>query len=174
ANGMAAGSYGPWLRRLAARARVYAFDARGHGGSRWPEGPVEQVFSVDCMADDLAAVTDAVAAHAGGGAIAYAGHSLGGASALRLAARRRAPDWRAAVIFEPPIFPPPASPLHAAATEKQIRLVAGTEKRRVLWPSPDALAERLKGRGMFARFDAAMLDAHCRATLRPAAEGGYR
>ena len=27
---------------------------------------------------------------------------------------------------------------------------------------------------MFARFDPAMLDAHCRATLRPAPEGGFR
>jgi len=174
ANGMAAGSYGPWLKRLAARTHVFAFDARGHGGSTWPEGRLEEVFSVDRMADDLAAVTRAVAARVGGAPLAYAGHSLGGASALWLAMRGEAPRWSAAMIFEPPIFPPPTSPLYAAATEKQIRLVEGTQKRRTHWPSPDALAERLKGRGMFARFDPAMLAAHCRATLKPAAEGGYR
>jgi pimeloyl-ACP methyl ester carboxylesterase len=174
ANGMAAGSYGPFLALLAARAQVFAFDARGHGGSTWPTGAIEQVFAVDRMADDLVHVTQAVAARAGSPLLAYAGHSLGGAAALRLASAGRAPRWSAAVIFEPPIFPPPSSPLHAEAVAKQRRLVAGTEKRREFWPSPDALAERLKGRGMFARFDPAMLDAHCRATLRPAAEGGYR
>ena len=169
ANGLAAGSYGPWLRRLATRARIYAFDARGHGGSSWPAGPIEEVFAVDRMADDLAEVTRAVAARAGAAAIAYAGHSLGGASALRLAAARRAPQWSACVIFEPPIFPPPGTRFHDEATAKQIRLVAGTERRREVWPSPEALAERLKGRGMFARFDPAMLAAHCRATLKPGA-----
>jgi len=174
ANGMAAGSYGPWLERLAARCRVFAFDARGHGGSTWPAGPIEEVFAVDRMADDLALVTRAVADRAGGVPLACVGHSLGGAAALRLAARGRAPHWSAVVIFEPPIFPPPSSPVHAEAVAKQVRLVAGTAKRRETWPAPEALAERLRGRGMFARFDAAMLDAHCRATLRPAPEGGFR
>jgi pimeloyl-ACP methyl ester carboxylesterase len=174
ANGMAAGSYGPWLERLAARRRVFAFDARGHGGSSWPAGPIEQIFAIDRMADDLADVTRAVIARAGGAPVAYVGHSLGGASALRLAACGRMPDWSAVVIFEPPIFPPPGSPFHAEAVAKQVRLVAGTAKRRELWPAPEALAERLRGRGMFQRFDPAMLEAHCRATLRPAPEGGFR
>lgn len=174
ANGMAAGSYGPFLARLAAQARIFAFDARGHGGSIWPAGPFAHVFAVDRMADDLAHVSAAVAARAGAAHIAYVGHSLGGAAALRLAATGRAPAWSAAIIFEPPIFPPPSSPIHAEAMAKQLRLVAGTAKRREFWPAPDALAERLKGRGMFARFDPAMLDAHCRATLRPTPEGGYR
>ncbi len=174
ANGMAAGSYGPFLARLATRAHIFAFDARGHGGSSWPAGPLEHVFAIDRMADDLVHVTQAVAARAGAPAIAYAGHSLGGAAALRLAASGRAPGWSAAIIFEPPVFPPPGSPSYAEAVAKQLRLVAGTAKRREFWPSPDALAARLKGRGMFARFDPAMLDAHCRATLRPAPEGGYR
>lgn len=174
ANGMAAGSYGPFLARLAARARVFAFDARGHGGSIWPAGPLDQVFAIDRMADDLAQVTRAVAARAVTPQVAYVGHSLGGAAALRLAAGGRAPGWSAAVIFEPPIFPPPSSPVHAEAVAKQSRLVAGTAKRREFWPTPEALAERLRGRGMFARFDPAMLEAHCRATLRPTPEGGYR
>ena len=30
ANGLAAGSYAPWLARLARSAQVFAFDARGH------------------------------------------------------------------------------------------------------------------------------------------------
>jgi pimeloyl-ACP methyl ester carboxylesterase len=173
ANGMAAGSYGPWLRRLAERAQIFAFDARGHGGATWPAGPLETVFAIDRMADDLAQLTRAVAARAGVARIAYAGHSLGGIAALRLLACAGDPGWSAVVIFEPPVFPPPGTSAHDEAVPKQIRLVVGTLKRRVNWPDPQALAERLRGRGMFARFDAAMLAAHCRATLRPAPEGGY-
>jgi pimeloyl-ACP methyl ester carboxylesterase len=171
ANGMAAGSYGPWLRRLAEAARVFAFDARGHGGSLWPDGPVERVFAVERVADDLVHLTHRVAAEAQVAEVAYVGHSLGAAVALRLLALGQAPHWRTVVLFEPPIFPPPAALCHAEAVAKQQRLVAGTLKRRALWPSPDALAERLRGRGMFARFDGAMLEAHCRATLRPASDG---
>ena len=174
ANGMAAGSYEPWLRMLAAQARVFAFDARGHGGSTWPDGPVETVFAVDRIADDLVHLTRRVAAEAGVAQVAYVGHSLGAAAALRLLALGRAPDWRSFTAFEPPIFPPAGSAARAEAVEKQQRLVAGTLKRRAEWPSPDALAERLKGRGMFARFDRDMLEAHCRATLRPAQGGGFR
>lgn len=174
ANGLAAGSYGPWLARLAGRARVFAFDARGHGGSRWPDGPVEEVFAVDRMAGDLVHLTRAVAAHAGADRIVYVGHSLGAVMAVRLAATGRAPPWRTLVAFEPPVFPPPGANCYAEAIEKQTRLVAGTAKRRAGWPKPEALYERLRGRGMFARFDDAMLRAHCRAILRPLPEGGYR
>ena len=174
ANGMAAGSYAPFLRLLARRMRVFAFDARGHGGATWPEGPLETVFAVDRMADDVAEVTNAVAAAANAARIAYAGHSLGAVAALRLAATGRAPDWTVLVAFEPPIFPPPGARAHDEAVGTQTLLVAGTMKRRAHWDSPAALVARLKGRGMFARFDPAMLEAHARATLRPAPEGGFR
>ncbi len=171
ANGMAAGSYAPWLDLLAADAQVFAFDARGHGGSTWPDGPIETVFAVDRIADDLVHLTRRVAAEAGTGELSYVGHSLGAASALRLLVLGRAPAWRAFVAFEPPIFPPPGTAARAEAVEKQERLVVGTLKRRAEWASPAALAARLKGRGMFARFDPAMLEAHCRASLRPSGNG---
>lgn len=174
ANGMAAGSYAPWLKRLARHVSVFAFDARGHGDARWPEGPLETVFSVDRMVEDLAAVASAVAARSDFTPFPYVGHSLGGASALRLAAAGRAIHLAPLVIFEPPIFPPEGTPTRADALEKQARLIAGTLKRRTHWPSPKAFAERLKARGMFQRFAPAMLEAHVQATLRPALEGGYR
>jgi pimeloyl-ACP methyl ester carboxylesterase len=167
ANGMAAGSYGPWLRMLAARVRVFAFDARGHGGAIAAEGPIEEIYTVDRMADDLVHLSAAVARRAGVARIAYAGHSLGGAAALRLLALGRAPDWTQCFIFEPPIFPPPGTRIHAEAVENQTRLVAGTLKRRVQWPSPEAFAARLKGRGMFARCDDAL--PHARLVQIPGA-----
>jgi pimeloyl-ACP methyl ester carboxylesterase len=174
ANGLAAGSYAPWFKMLARHVSVFAYDARGHGGSRWPEGPLDRVFSVDRMAEDLARVADAVASRGDCGRLSYAGHSLGGASGMRLAATGRTGLFHALMIFEPPIFPLPGAPEFAETRERQDRLIAGTLKRRTHWPSPDAFRARLEGRGMFARFDRAMLDAHCRATLRPVSEGGYR
>ena len=83
ANGLAAGSYAPWLRELAGTLRVFAFDARGHGGARWPAGPLETVFAVDRLADDLALVAATIGARLGGDALNYAGHSLNVAAALR-------------------------------------------------------------------------------------------
>src|SRR5258708_9260235 len=82
ANGLAAGSYGPWLRDLARDFRVFAFDARGHGGSTWPEGPLETVFSVDRFADDLAEIVRALRARLGDAPLHYAGHSLAAAAAV--------------------------------------------------------------------------------------------
>src|SRR5690349_23606862 len=87
ANGLSAGSYGPWLRDLARHFRVFAFDARGHGGSSWPDGPLETVFAIDRLADDLAEIIAALRARLGGAPMHYAGHSLAAAAAVRLAVR---------------------------------------------------------------------------------------
>jgi pimeloyl-ACP methyl ester carboxylesterase len=173
ANGLAAGSYAPWLGELAGRLRVFAFDARGHGGSRWPEGALETVFAVDRFADDLALVAAAIAARLQGAPLHYAGHSLNAAAALRLAARDGPLPWSGTLLFEPPIFPPPDSSHYAEAAEKQTPLITRSASRRALWPDPAAFADLLRGRGAFARFRPDLLDAHCRATLRPLAEGGY-
>jgi 3-oxoadipate enol-lactonase len=173
ANGLAAHCYAPWLDLLAARLRVFAFDARGHGRSIVPAGPVDILFSIDRLADDLVPVTQAVAALAGVDGVTLCGHSLGAASALRLAATGRAPAWRALIAFEPPIFPPPSAAIRDTARGMQDRLIAGTLKRRTHWASPEALARRLKGTGLYARYRDDMLAAHCRAILKPAPEGGF-
>jgi pimeloyl-ACP methyl ester carboxylesterase len=173
ANGLAAGSYGPWLRSLATAARVFAFDARGHGGARWPEGPLAEVFHVDRFADDLARIIAAVSAGLDGAPLLYVGHSLGGAAALRLAARGGAAPWAGTMLFEPPIFPPPGAPHFAAAMAMQDRLVRSSARRRADWPSPEALHAFLGSRGVFAGFRGDLLESHCRACLRPLPGGGY-
>ena len=173
ANGLAAGSYAPWLRELAGALRIFAFDARGHGGSRWPVGAFEAVFAVDRFADDLARVAAAVAARLDGAPLSYAGHSLNAAAALLLATCGAPLPWSGTILFEPPIFPPPDSPHYAEACEKQMPLITRSAARRSVWPSPAALGEVLRARGMFARFRPDLLAAHCHATLRPRAEGGF-
>lgn len=173
ANGLAAGSYGPWLRALAADLAVFAYDARGHGGASWPEGPLEAVFHTDRFADDLARVAASLTARLGGRRLYLAGHSLGAAAALRLAARGGALPWAGALLFEPPVFPDRGSPHFAEAAAKQTPLIALSARRRADWPSPEALAAALGARGAFRHFRPDLLAAHCRATLRPLPHGGY-
>lgn len=172
ANGFAAGSYAPWLTLLARDLAVFAFDARGHGRSTWPEGALDTVFHVDRFADDLALVADAVAARCGGG-LHFAGHSLGAAAALRLATRGDQLRWSAGLLFEPPVFPGAESPHFAEAAAQQGSLVELSARRRGEWESPEALARLLGTRGPFAGFGADFLAAHCRASLRPLPQGGF-
>lgn len=174
ANGFAAGSYEPWLGALARDLQIFAYDARGHGGALWPEGPLDTVFHVDRFADDLAEVAAACRGRLGGAPLHYCGHSLGAAAALRLLSRGGAPPWARAILCEPPVFPPRTSRHYAGALVEQRSLIARSAARRSRWASPAALAAALSGRGPFARFRPKMLAAHCRATLRPTEDGDYR
>ena len=171
ANGFSAGSYGPWLRDLARDFRVFAFDARGHGGSSWPEGPLEIVFSVDRLADDLAAIAGALRGHIGRVPLHFAGHSLAAAAAVRLAARGTALPFDRITLFEPPIFPPKEAPNHPEAIKQQERLIRGAARRQAEWENPEALLAYLRSRGVFRSFVPEMLEAHCRAALRPDGAG---
>lgn len=173
ANGLAAGSYGPWLRDLAAHARVFAYDARGHGGSSWPAGALETAFAVDRFADDLALVAADLVRQLGATPLHFVGHSLAAAAAVRLCVGGRAPAFASQTLFEPPIFPPPDAPTYAEAIVQQTRLVRGSARRQARWPSPEALCDYLSTRGVFRSFEPDFLAAHCRATLRPDPEGGF-
>jgi pimeloyl-ACP methyl ester carboxylesterase len=158
---------------LAGRFRVFAFDARGHGRSRWPEGPLGDVFSVDRFADDLAAVAGRLRARLGGAALDFAGHSLTAAAALRLAARHGSLPFARTVLFEPPILPPQGHANYAEAVAQQERLAAASARRRAHWPSPRAFGDFIQGRGAFKNFAPGYLDALCRASLKRDPAGGY-
>jgi len=173
ANGLAAGSYAPWLRELARFFHVFAFDARGHGASHWPPGALEQVFSVDRFADDLAAVSAAVRSEIGARPLHYAGHSLSAAAAVRLAARGVPLPFASATLFEPPIFPPKDSANYPEAIAQQERLVRGSARRQRRWANPEALMDFLRARSVFSSFDPEMLEAHCRASLKPDTSGDF-
>ena len=172
ANGLAAGSYGPWLRDLARDFRVFAFDARGHGGSSWPEGPLETVFSVDRLAEDLAAIAAELRGRLGRVPLHFAGHSLAAAAAVRLAASGAPLPFDRVTLFEPPIFPPRQAPTYPEATEQQERLIRGAARRQARWENPEALLAYLRTRGVFRSFVPEMLEAHCRAALKPDEAGG--
>jgi len=72
--------WSPLAEYFGRTARVLALDARGHGGSAWDGEPI----TVEMMADDAAAVIEA----AGGKHVGVVGMSMGGCTAMVLAARR--------------------------------------------------------------------------------------
>lgn len=172
-NGFSAGCYLPLLERLADEADVFAFDQRGHGGSQGPDEP--SGYTADALADDVAAIIDAVARCRPGAAISYIGHSLSAAAMLHLAitkpARYGAMNLAQLVLIEPPVFPCSDHPLFAECTQSTIELIARTHRRRTRWPSRLAYTQTLTGRGPFAGFAPGMLAAVAQASLRPQGTG---
>ena len=170
ATGMAAGSYLPWFRMLSERVRVYAFDARGHGGS---EGDGASV-TLEALARDLLAAAEAACRDAKTDSLFYAAHSISGVAALHLGTALGATPWRDLILFEPPVMVGAAHPRHAHALADTLARAERTERRRPSWPSHAAYRDRLQSGGVFARFRPDMLDAHVQATLRPDGAGGFR
>jgi pimeloyl-ACP methyl ester carboxylesterase len=177
ANGFAAGSYRHFFERLASFARVFAFDARGHGGSVWPAGEAAAaLFSTARFADDLRRLTAAVADRNGGVTPHYAGHSLGATAAVSLlagidapAAPSSAPDWPSVTLFEPAVFPTPEEAGYDEALAQHEEMIVRTVIRQAAWRDRESFCARVRGRGVFAGFSDAQLAAHAEATLRPAA-----
>jgi 3-oxoadipate enol-lactonase len=77
--GATRGMWDPQVPALAERYRVVTYDTRGHGESPAPAGP----YSLDDLVDDLVALLEEVGAERAH----VAGLSLGGMTAMRLAAR---------------------------------------------------------------------------------------
>jgi 3-oxoadipate enol-lactonase len=88
--GATRGMWDPQVPALAERYRVVTYDTRGHGDSPAPPGP----YSLDDLVDDLVALLDEVGAERAH----VAGLSLGGMTAMRLAAREPERVHRLAVL----------------------------------------------------------------------------
>ncbi|MFN4087707.1 MAG: alpha/beta fold hydrolase, partial [Alphaproteobacteria bacterium] len=173
ANGFAAGSYLPFLQELEEHVRVFAFDARGHGGSERPPAPFAETLHLDRYAEDVGLHLMRVREAVGDAPLFFAAHSFSGVAALRLGAIRGIAPWRAVVLFEPPLVPTPEHPEHAVAMATGRALVAGAQRRRRRWADPAAFAESLGRRVPYANFRPDMLEAHCRASLRPTGDGDF-
>src|SRR5271166_1274128 len=90
--------WNPQVAALEERFRVVRYNTRGHGGSPVPDGP----YSIDDLADDLVALLDRL----GVGRAHLVGLSLGGMTALRVAARDAERVDRLAVLCTGAQLPP--------------------------------------------------------------------
>jgi pimeloyl-ACP methyl ester carboxylesterase len=174
ACGFPAGAYLPLLQKLTAIARVFAYDARGHGGSDAAQGDAS-LYAPDPYALDLACVARAVADRTDGAPIFYIAHSMSAASFLHLGALHReafarAP-WREALLFEPPVFPSPDALGYAAIVDEDRKVKAALGRRRRVWQGRQAFVDALAGRGAFAAMQPEFVDAYARAALRPDKDG---
>lgn len=123
----------PQIAALEARFRVIRYDTRGHGRSPVPPGP----YSIDDLADDLLALLDRFGiprAH-------LVGLSLGGMTAMHLAAREPARVDRMAVLCTAAQLPPAESWRQRAATVRAEGTVAVAESVVARWFTPDHLQE---------------------------------
>ncbi|HET9771343.1 MAG TPA: alpha/beta fold hydrolase, partial [Acidimicrobiia bacterium] len=129
-NGFCDGLYDPIARRLAAGGvfRPVGIDLRGHGGTDKPPPP--EPYDYGAMAGDVVAVLDAF----GFDAVDFVGGSLGGGVALHVD-RLRPDRVRRLMLCEPIAFPVttaiPAGAAHPMA--------AGALRRKVVWPSREAM-----------------------------------
>lgn len=129
-NGFCAGLFDPIARRLAAGGgfRPIGVDLRGHGGTDKPEPPGP--YHYDGMAGDVIAVLD----HLGFDDVDVVGGSLGGGVAVHLD-RLQPARARRLVLCEPVAFPiTPSSP-----TGGSHPMAAGALRRKVVWPSREAM-----------------------------------
>lgn len=130
----------PWLAALAADLGVFAYDARGHGGASWPDGPRVRLSRRPLRSRRR---------RRGGGSAGWRPAALSrrpsGFAACR--ARRRVALGGAVVRAA---FPDAGSPHLAEPTAKQTPLIALSARRRAYWPSREALAAPLGARGIAA------------------------
>jgi pimeloyl-ACP methyl ester carboxylesterase len=143
-SGLCASTWTPIADALATRFRVLAVDLRGHGDSDKPDGH----YTWPEVVGDLPGFIDALRLED----ILLVGHSRGGGVAAFAGAQRPDRIWRMA-LMEPTIHMGqhrPAAASNGVAPANAHPLAALTRRRRVRWPSHDAVyaswsrSERLK------------------------------
>ena len=129
--GATRGMWDPQVPALAERFRVVTYDTRGHGDSPAPPGP----YTLDDLVDDLVALLDEVGAERAH----VAGLSLGGMTAMRLAAREPARVHRLALLCTSEKAPPEVFLDRAAAARSggTVPLAQAVVSR---WLTPDHAA----------------------------------
>jgi pimeloyl-ACP methyl ester carboxylesterase len=133
---------------LCADYDVAALDARGHGRSARPDGR----YDFATMAGDVAGALDAL----GWREVYAAGHSMGGALALMVAASR--PELVRRVFAVEPIVPARSRRVADPARTGGGSLAEAARKRLASFPSRAAVEARWRDRPPFRSWDARVFD----------------
>lgn len=151
-NGFCAGLFDPIARRLAAAGafRPIGIDLRGHGGTDKPEPP--EPYRYEAMAADVIAVIDALAFED----VDIVGGSLGGGVAIHVD-RLHPGRARRLVLCEP---------IAMLITDENARvgqahpMAVGALRRRVVWPSREAMVRSYGSRPPLDRLAPEALEAY--------------
>ncbi|MBI3992622.1 MAG: alpha/beta hydrolase [Candidatus Lambdaproteobacteria bacterium] len=154
--------YVPALTPLFARTVVAGLNHRGHGDSDNPQAlrgwpPYRQDIH-DFIRQRMQPP------------VILGGHSFGSMLSLWLAAE--CPELVDGLLLLDPLYPgTPAEPWPPHALERAQYLLQTTHTRRSRWPSPEEAETALRGRGVFAGWCEAALQAYLRVGLLPSGEG---
>jgi pimeloyl-ACP methyl ester carboxylesterase len=171
ATGFNAETYRGLLTPLADRFRAVASDARGHGATTLPAQPgMPRGWKI--FRDDLIAILDRVAPN---GAI-LAGHSMGGAVSLMVAAARPG-KVKALVLIEPVLMPRALwwrmmlarfglGPTEPGLAERAL-------KRRDFFPSLEMAMAAYRNRGAFKTWPEETVTDYIKGGFAPV-DGGFR
>ena len=181
ATGFCGAMFAPLVARMPSHYRCIAVDLRGHGDSA---PPPDLDFDWRGFATDLLAVIDAL----GLDAPYTVGHSCGAAAAF-LAEQRRPGTIARMYGYEPAMAFRAGQDVQGPAPRSEGRsgpggpnsgqagpnpLSEGARRRRSTFASRDELVAYLHSKPLFARLDAAVLDAYVEHGFAVAADGSLR
>lgn len=167
-NGLAIDGYYSFWRLLAPRYDLVLFDLRNHG--RNPTH-VELRHDWDMLASDIAATAAGIRAAFGDKPMTALVHSASAIATLRVMLAGQAP-WDAAVLFDPPIYPPPGHALAAQAAQEWRALSMRTRRRPERYQDPSGLAQQFARSSFMRRWRPEAYNLMASATLRPDPERG--
>jgi pimeloyl-ACP methyl ester carboxylesterase len=173
ANGLCAATWTLVAEQLAARYRVVAIDARGHGDSSAPPAPAG--YRMDAFVADLTAVARALLAETGRAQIDYGiGSSFGGI--VSAVAEARSPGLFARIaMLDPPIHPDDALRARldpsGGIVDPRPLIAAQARKRTAIWPSRDAARAAWASKPLFARWLPRAFDLYLAEGMRERADG---
>ncbi|HZQ38251.1 MAG TPA: alpha/beta hydrolase [Dehalococcoidia bacterium] len=148
----------PYVRRLQPRFHCYGLDSRGHGDSDKPGSYGWPDFQAD-----LTAFMHALGLRG----VLGIGHSAGG-TMISLAAAEEPDLVAAAVLLDPILF---LEEVPRPATSSDSGLGAGARKRRMNWPSREAILQSYRSRPPFDAWDREFLEDYVNFGVRDEPDG---
>ena len=168
ANGFAADAYYPFWSLLAEKFDIVVYDLRNHGWNT--VGPIE-AHAIPTFVRDNASIARAIDAHFGTKPRIGVFHSLSGQVAA-IEASSSVDTYVALVLFDPFICPPGCDPDDRELLRSTLeQLASGARRRRSVFETKAAFAERLARTPAFERLREGVAELLAQSTLRPTADG---